>query len=84
MVTAFRTLKAAMAAQAAGQQPLWSDLMAELWPAISSPLTWETEELLIEILRFEGRLRLTVSSDLFHESMLPESHAQISRGPGSR
>jgi hypothetical protein len=45
--------------------------MLELWPAISSPLTWEAEALLLEILRFEGRLRLTVSSDLPH-SMPPE------------
>jgi hypothetical protein len=71
MATAFHTLKAAMAAQAAGQQPLWSDVMAELWPAISSPLTWEAEGLLLEILRFEGRLQVTVSSDLPH-SMPPE------------
>jgi hypothetical protein len=70
MATAFSTLKAAMAAQGAGQ-PLWSDLMAELWPVISSPLTWEAEGLLLAILRFEGRLRLTVSSDLPH-SMPPE------------
>jgi hypothetical protein len=45
--------------------------MLELWPVISSPLTWEAEELLIEILRFEGRLWLTVSPDLPH-SMPPE------------
>jgi hypothetical protein len=71
MATAFRTLKAAMAAQAAGQPPLWSDLMAELFPAISRPLTWEAEGLLLGVLRFERRLRLTVSSDLPH-SMPPE------------
>lgn len=60
-----------MSAHAAGPGPLWSDLMAELWPAISRPLTWEAERLLLEVLRFEGRLRLTVSSDLPH-SMPPE------------
>jgi hypothetical protein len=45
--------------------------MLELWSVISSPLTWEAEALLVEILRFEGQLRLTVSSDLPH-SMPPE------------
>jgi hypothetical protein len=45
--------------------------MAELVPAISRHLTWEAEGILLEILRFEGRLRLTVASDLPH-SMSPE------------
>jgi hypothetical protein len=71
MSTAFRNLRAAMAARETGQGPLWSDLTAELFPAISRPLAWETEELLLEILRLEGRLHLTVSWDLPH-SMPPE------------
>jgi hypothetical protein len=45
--------------------------MLELLPAISSPPTWESERLLVWIVRFEGRLRLTVSCDLPH-SMPPE------------
>jgi hypothetical protein len=60
-----------MAPQAAVQGPLWTDLVAELFPEISRPLTWEAEGLLVEVLRFEGRLRLTISSDLPH-SMSPE------------
>jgi hypothetical protein len=71
MATTFRNLRNAMSAQATGGEPTWSDLIAELVPAISRPLTWETEELLLEVLRFEGRLRLTVSADLPH-SMPPE------------
>jgi hypothetical protein len=71
MATAFRNLRTAMAAQVAAQGPLWTDLVIELFPAISQSLTWEAEALLVEILRFEGRLRLTVSSDLPH-SMPPE------------
>jgi hypothetical protein len=70
MATAFRNVKAAMTTHT-GQEPLWSDLMAELLPAISCPLTWQAEGLLLAILRFEGRLRLAVSSDLPH-SMPPE------------
>lgn len=68
----FRYLSEAMAASPpAGQPPRWSDVMLELLPAISSPLTSETERLLLGIVRFEGRLRLTVSSDMPH-SMPPE------------
>jgi len=45
--------------------------MAELWPVISSPLTSEGERLLLDIICFEGRLQLAVSSELPH-SMPPE------------
>ena len=45
--------------------------MADLWPVISAPLTSEGERLLLDIIRFEGRLQLTVSSELPH-SMPPE------------
>jgi hypothetical protein len=72
MSIAFRALKASMAAiPPSGNVPRWTDLMMELWPAISSPLTWEAEKLLVEILRSDGRLHLVVSSDLPH-SMPPE------------
>jgi hypothetical protein len=71
MVTPFRNLKSAISVQTDGQEPAWSDVMAELVPAISQHLTWEAEGILLEILRFEGRLRLTVSDDLPH-SMSPE------------
>jgi hypothetical protein len=71
-MTAFRCLTVAMAASLpGGQPPRWSGVMLELLPAISSPLTSETERLLVGIVRFEGRLRLTISSDMPH-SMPPE------------
>jgi hypothetical protein len=72
-MTAFRCLTAAMAASPSpGNPPRWTDIMLELLPAISSPLTSETERFLVGVLRFQGRLRLTVSSDLPH-SMPPEN-----------
>ncbi len=68
----FRCLTAAMSAfPLAGQPPRWSEIILELVPTISSPLTPETERLLIRIVRFEGLLRLTVSSDMPH-CMPPE------------
>jgi hypothetical protein len=54
-----------------GQERQWGELMMELWPVISSPLTWEGERLLLDLIRFEGRLRLAVSSEMPH-SMPPE------------
>lgn len=71
MATTFRNLRDAMSTRADGRESAWAELMAEIVPAISQHLTWEAEELLIEILRFEGRLRLAGSSDLPH-SMSPE------------
>ncbi len=71
-MTDFRCLNAAMApSPTTGQPPSWSDVMLELLPAISSPLTSETERLLVGIVRFEGRLRLTIAPDMPH-SMPPE------------
>src|SRR5262245_30938165 len=54
-----------------GPDPTWGQLMAEVWPIISAPLSWEGERLLLEILHFNGRLRLSESSELPH-SMPPE------------
>jgi len=72
MMSTFHCLTTAMAASPpAGQSPHWSDLILELLPAISSPPTSETERFLVRIVRFEGRLHLTVSSDMPH-SMPPE------------
>jgi hypothetical protein len=71
-MTSFRCLSEAMATSPlTGQPPRWSDVMLELLPAISNNLTSETERLLVGIVRFEGRLRLTVASDMPH-SMPPE------------
>jgi hypothetical protein len=71
MSAAFQALKSAMAVGPAGQERRWEDLMADLWPVISSPLTWEGERLLLDVIRFEGRLRLVESSEMPH-SMPPE------------
>lgn len=45
--------------------------MMELWPVISAPLTCEGERLLLDLIRYEGRLRLAVSAEMPH-SMPPE------------
>jgi len=45
--------------------------MAEVWPIISSPLSWEGERLLLQVIHFDGRLRLGKSPELPH-SMPPE------------
>jgi hypothetical protein len=72
MPAAFQVLKSAMdVGPVTGPKQRWGELMAELWPVISSPLTWEGERLLLEAVRFEGQLRLVESSELPH-SMPPE------------
>lgn len=72
MPAAFHALRSAMALEAAtGQERRWGELMAELWPVISCPLTWEGERLLLDLIRFEGRLRFLESSEMPH-SMPPE------------
>lgn len=54
-----------------GMNPTWGELMSDLWPLISTPLSAEGERILLRILQFDGRLRLEVTSDLPH-SMTPE------------
>jgi len=72
MTTPFQVLRSATGGTtAAGQECRWGDLMKELWPVISAPLTWEGERLLLDLIRFEGRLRLAVSPEMPH-SMPPE------------
>jgi hypothetical protein len=72
MTTSFQALRNAMAGPpGTEQEPRWGDLMMELWPVISAPLTWEGERLLLDLIRFEGRLRVAVSSEMPH-SMPPE------------
>src|ERR1700683_1575441 len=72
MPAAFQILKNAIAiGPVTGPKHRWGELMAELWPVISSPLTWEGERLLLDVIRFEGRLQLVESSELPH-SMPPE------------
>lgn len=48
----------------------WEEVMAELLPLIYSPLTSDVEMLLLEIIRFDGRLRIIESHNMPH-SMSP-------------
>lgn len=49
----------------------WEDVLAELEVVLAQPLTPKAEKLMLGLLRFEGELRLTESSELPH-SMSPE------------
>jgi hypothetical protein len=62
-----QTLTTALAGSAPpGEEACWNDLLAALDSVISSPLTSEAEQLLLEILRFDGELRLEESSEMPH------------------
>ncbi len=54
-----------------GEEVRWEDLEAALWEVASSPPTPEGEQLLLDIIRFEGRIRLSPTSELPH-SLSPE------------
>jgi hypothetical protein len=54
-----------------GHEVRWNDVRAELFAAVSAPLTPEVERLLLEILRFEGQLQLDELSEMPHR-MSPE------------
>jgi hypothetical protein len=54
-----------------GEEYRWEDLLAELRVLISSPPTPEVEHFLVELLRFDGEIRLHPDSELPH-SMPPE------------
>ncbi len=71
MPSGFQSLRRAIAGAAPAGGYRWEELLADLWPALSSPLTVEGERLLLEILRFEGRLQIDLSSEMPH-SMPPE------------
>ena len=71
MPCGFQSVRRAMSGTApAGGYP-WEELLADLWPVLSSPLTADGERVLLEILRFGGRLQINVSSEMPH-SMPPE------------
>ena len=55
----------------AGPEPSWGDVMGELWPIISSPLSLDGERLLLDIIKHHGRLCLTETAELPH-SLPPE------------
>ena len=54
-----------------GPAPSWGEVMSELIPIISRPLSSDDKQVLREVLRYEGRLRLTVTHELPH-SLPPE------------
>ncbi len=70
MSSGFQSVRRAISGAPAGGYR-WEELLADLWPALSSPLTAEAERLLLEILRFAGRLQIDLSSEMPH-SMPPE------------
>lgn len=72
MTTALKALKMAMeTCVAAGQEPSWEEVIADLWPLLSAPVTSEGERALLDVVRFEGQLTLSESSEFPH-SMTPE------------
>ena len=70
MAFQLRTLDRAMS-NTSSPAPTWAEIMRELWPVISSPLTGDEERLLLELLRHNGRLRLVANDELPH-SLTPE------------
>jgi hypothetical protein len=71
MLTPLETLKAAISGSAptAGGF-LWQDLFAAMISVSSGPLDPDAENTLLRILRFDGRMPLSASSDMPH-SMMP-------------
>ena len=68
----FQAIKQALdAAGEDGPRPSWGEVMGELWPVISSPLSSGGERLLLDIIRHHGRLRLARTEELPHR-MSPE------------
>src|SRR5882724_6956051 len=67
MLASFLALKRAMGiAGATGPEPSWGEVMGELWPVISSPLSADGERLLLDVIHHHGRLRLTETAELPH------------------
>ena len=71
MPTEFQCLRRAIVGAAPAGGYRWEELLADLWPALSSPVTPEGEHLLLEIVRFGGQLQIDPSSETPH-SMAPE------------
>jgi hypothetical protein len=70
MSTGFHAIRNALKG-AGGAQVRWEEIMAEMWPALSSPLSWGGERVLFEVIRFEGQLAIDLTSEIPH-SMPPE------------
>jgi hypothetical protein len=71
MSDAMRLLKDVVRRNANGGGDLWQDIYSAMCEVASSRLTPEVESLLLEVVRFEGRIRLAPRSDL-PSSMSPE------------
>ena len=72
MLASFAVLKRAMGvAGGTGSEPSWGEVMGELWPIISSPLTSAGERLLLDVIHHNGGLRVTETEELPH-SLSPD------------
>jgi len=72
MPASFPVLKRAMGiAEDTGPGPSWGEVMGELWPIISSPLSSAGERLLLDVIRHKGGLRVTNTEELPH-SLSPD------------
>ena len=73
MSTSFPVLKRAMGvAGGTGSEPSWGEVMGELWPIISAPLTSAGERLLLDVIHYNGRLRLIETEEMPH-SLSPDT-----------
>ena len=62
----FPATKRAMGADWPSPAPSWGEVMSELWPVISSPPSLVGEQLLLDVIHYNGRLHLTVTTDMPH------------------
>ena len=78
MPESFPVLKRAMGiVGATGPGPSWGDVMGELWPVISSPLSSVGERFLLDVIRYNGSLRLTKTEELPHNKSPNENRKSI-------
>ncbi|MCI0464977.1 MAG: hypothetical protein L0Z62_49275 [Gemmataceae bacterium] len=63
--------RAVLADGVANEEHRWEDIEDAMWQLIAVPPTPEVEKVLLSLLRFEGQLHLTPSSEIPH-SMSPE------------
>ena len=72
MSGSFLVLKQAMGVTGlAGPQPSWDEVMGELWPIISAPLSLASEQLLLDIIHHNGDLCVIETDELPH-SLSPD------------
>jgi hypothetical protein len=72
MTASFPVLKRAMGVTGGtGPGPSWGEMMGELWPIISSPLSSAGERLLLDVIHHNGGLRVAETEELPH-SLSPD------------